>query len=157
MWESHADTDHWRVVKPAPDRARPVYAVSEPTLVSTEQVIAAVISPSVGLADLEAMLKRLLTDVLAQAPPPRSAPTHIEAYVETPAYRNADTGTATTSGDCPQGLVYGIVFLLWPICPQLNVKFLFMLAGWSAEQISDHYAMISPRLAAERLWAGNGD
>ena len=80
-----------------------------------------------------------------------------------PAYRNADTGTATTSGDSPQGMVYGIVLLLWQIwprvgrCPQLDVKFPFMLPGWSAEKIGDHYAVISPRLAAERLRAGNGN
>ena len=58
-----------RVVKPMPEKAWPVYAVSEPTLLPMEQVIAAVTGPSVGLADLEAMLKRLLPAVPAQAPP----------------------------------------------------------------------------------------
>ena len=42
-------------------------------------------------------------------------------------------------------------------CPQLDVKFPFMLAGWSAEKIGDHYAMISPHVAAERLRPGNSD
>ena len=32
VWESHADTDDRRVVKPTSERAQPVYAVSEPTL-----------------------------------------------------------------------------------------------------------------------------
>ena len=74
---------------------------------------------------------------------------------------SADTGSGTTSGDSPQGLVYGIVILLWPLidgrCLQLDVQFPFMLPGWSAEKIGNHYTMISPRLAAERLRAGNGN
>ena len=41
--------------------------------------------------------------------------------------------------------------------PQLDVKFPLMLLGWSADKIGDHYVMISPRLAAERLQVGNGD
>ena len=68
VWESHADTDDRRVVKPTPERARPVYVVGEPTLVLTEQVIAAVTGPSVGFANLKAMLKRLFPGTLTQAP-----------------------------------------------------------------------------------------
>ena len=30
VWESHANTDDWRVVKPTLERAQPVYAVSWP-------------------------------------------------------------------------------------------------------------------------------
>ena len=63
VWESHSDTDDWRIVKPTPEKARPVYAVSEPTLVPTEQVVAAVTGPLVGLANLEVMLKRQLLAV----------------------------------------------------------------------------------------------
>ena len=83
VWESHADADDWRVVKPTPEKARPVYAMSEPRLVLTNQVVAAVTGPLVGLSDLEleAMLKRLLMDLPAQAPPPRSSPTDIEAML----------------------------------------------------------------------------
>ena len=107
LWESHADTDDQRVVKPMLERAQPVYAVSEPTLGPTEQVITAVSRTSVGLADLETMLKRLLPAVPAQAPPPRSAPTEIEAMeIEAPASRNTHTGAETPSGDSPQGLRY---------------------------------------------------
>ena len=64
------------------ERAHPVYALSEPTLGPMEQVVAAVTSPSVGIADLETMLKRLLPAVPAQAPPPLSAPTEIEAMLK---------------------------------------------------------------------------
>ena len=93
-----------------------MYAVSEQTLVPTEQVIAAITGPSVGLADLEAMLKRLLPTVLAQAPPPHTAPTDIEAML-----KRVLTGTPTQAPqprDSSQGLVYGIVFLLWQIWPR---------------------------------------
>ena len=31
-----------------------------------------------------------------------------------------------------------------------------MLSGWSAEKMGSSYVMISPRVAAERHWAGNG-
>ena len=65
MWESHADTNDWRVAKPPPEKARPVHVVSEPTFVLTEQVVATVTGPSVGLADLEAMLKCVLPTVPA--------------------------------------------------------------------------------------------
>ena len=69
VWESHADTDDQRVVKPTPEEAQPVHA-SEPTLRPTEQV------------DLEAMLKHLLPAIPAEAPPPHSAPTDIEAMLK---------------------------------------------------------------------------
>ena len=74
VWESHAYTD----ARKMPEKARVVCVVSELTFVPTEQVIAAVTSPSVRLADLESMLKRLLLDIPAQAPPPLSAPTDLE-------------------------------------------------------------------------------
>ena len=77
VWESHADTEDRGVVKPMPERAQPMYAVSEPMLGPTEQVVAAVTGPLVGLADLETMLKCLLPAVPAQAPPPRSVPTDL--------------------------------------------------------------------------------
>ena len=79
--------------KPTLERAQPVYAVSEPTLRPKEQIATAVTGPSVGLADLETMLKRLLPSVPAQAPPPLC--THIPRnYAETPA--SVYTGTGTT-------------------------------------------------------------
>ena len=134
MWESHADADDRRVVKPTPERAQPVYAVSELTLGPTEPVVAAVTGPTVGLANFETMLKLLLPAILAQAPPPlsaptdvetmliglllavpaqapspRSAPTEIEAMLKQNASRNTDTGAATSSGDSPQRLDCSIV------------------------------------------------
>ena len=60
VWDSHADTDDR-----TSERVWPVYVVIEPALGSMEQVIAAITGPSVELADLEAMLKRLLPAVPA--------------------------------------------------------------------------------------------
>ena len=97
VWQSHADTNHWRVVKPMSEKAQPVYAVSL----------------SVGLADLEAMLKRLLPDMPAQAPPPLSAATDIEAMLKC-----LLTGTLTQAPQPHQGLVYDIVLLLGQIWPR---------------------------------------
>ena len=163
VWESHADTDNRRVVKPTLERVQPVYVVSEPTLGLTEQVVAAVTGPSVGLADLETMLKHLLPAVPAQAPPPRSAPTEIEAMLKgllpgtltqapqpRPATARRDWAAVLcfSCGNYAHGASR---------CPTLDVKFPYMLPGWSAERRGDHYMMISPRLIAERLRAGNGD
>ena len=188
VWESHADTDDQRVVKPTLKRAQPVHEVSEPTLGPTEQIVAAITGPSVGLAnlgtmlkcllpaipaqappplsaatDLETMLKRLLPAVPAQALQPRSAPTEIEAML-----KRLFPGTLTQA---PQPRP-AIARRDWAVvlcfscgnyghgasrCTTLDVKFPYMLPGWSAEKRGDHYAMISPRLTAERLRAGNGD
>ena len=116
-----------------------------------------------GLADLEAMLKRLLPDMPTQAPPPRPAPSDIEAML-----KRLLTGTLTQAPQPRQATVRRdwstvLCFSCGQYghgvgrCPQLDVKFPFMFAGWSAEKIGDHYAMISPRLAAERLRVGNGN
>ena len=43
------------------------------------------------------------------------------------------------------------------LCPALNETVLFMLPGLKAERASCGYAMISPRVAAERRRAENGD
>ena len=59
-----------------------MYVVSKPTFMLMEQVVAGITGPSVGLADLETMLKRLLPTVPAQAPPPRPAPTDIKAMLK---------------------------------------------------------------------------
>ena len=129
----------------------------------TEQVIVAINGPSVELTDLEAMLKRLLQDVLAQAPPPCSAPTDIEAMLkrllpgmltQAPQPRPATSRRDWSTVFCFSCGQYGHGV---GRCPKLDVTFPFMLPGWSTEMIGDYYAMISPRLAAERIRAGNGN
>ena len=52
-------------MKPAPARIQSVYTVSEPAVMPVDRVVVAIATPSVGLADLETLLKRLL---------PRSSP-----------------------------------------------------------------------------------
>ena len=42
-------------------------------------------------------------------------------------------------------------------CPTLDDTFPFMLPGWKAEKTPGGYMMISPRVAAERRRAENGD
>ena len=80
VWESHADPDDRTIVKPAPERARLVYALSEPALGPADQVVAAVTGTSVNLADLKVLLRCLLRTALA--PPPRPASTRIEAMLK---------------------------------------------------------------------------
>ena len=82
VWESHADADDRRIVKPTQERARPVYMVSEPVCMPADQVMAAVIAPSVGLGDLEALLRHLLPAAPMQAPLPRPVPTEVEIMPE---------------------------------------------------------------------------
>ena len=59
-----------------------VYVVSEPAVMPADRVVAAVATPSVGLADLETLLKRLLPNVPTLSPPPRPVPTEIETMLE---------------------------------------------------------------------------
>ena len=102
VWESHANTDARRNVKPAPERARPVYTVNEPA----DQAVVAVAAPPVGLGDLEALLICLLPTAPVQTPPPRPVPTEMVILLErllstapipapTPPPRTAITGMET--------------------------------------------------------------
>ena len=161
----HADGDDRRICKPTPERAQPLYPVSETAFVPADQIVTAVTAPSVGPADLKALLRRLPPTVPAQVPPPdgsrkptfdcvgTAATPHTFGYrntAATPASGNANTGPAVASGCSSLGLGYDSVFFLWQIWP-------YMLLGWSAEKVGDHYVMISPHVAAERLRSGNGD
>ena len=80
MWESHADADDRIFVKPAPEKTRSVYTVSEPAVMPADRVVADVATPSLGLADLEMLLRRLLPSV--PAPLPRPVPAEIEIVWE---------------------------------------------------------------------------
>ena len=118
-------------MKPAPARTRPVNTVSKPAVIPADRVFAAVATPSVGLADLEMLLKWLFP-----APPPRPVPTEIETMlgrllsgtgVAAPAHNhgygndaassaaagNANAGPAVESGSGSQGRDYSGVFFLW--------------------------------------------
>ena len=52
VWESHTDTGIWRIVKPTPERALPVYTVDEPVCMPADWVVTAVMAPPVGLERL---------------------------------------------------------------------------------------------------------
>ena len=117
MCESHADTGARIIVKPAPERALPVYMVNEPACVPADQVVAAVTAPAV------------------QTPPPparypqrwnfagTSTVTRTDTGADTaipdrhygngmPASGNAGSGIAAVAGSGSQGLDYDSVFFL---------------------------------------------
>ena len=76
VWESHADADR-SFVTPAPERTRSVYTVSG----IRQSCRQAVGTPAVGLADIDMLLKRLLSSVPAPAPPPRPVPAEMETVL----------------------------------------------------------------------------
>ena len=59
-----------------------MYTVNEPACMSAYQVVTAVITPSVGIGDIEALLRRLVATVPVQAPQPRPVPTEMEIMLE---------------------------------------------------------------------------
>ena len=52
VWESHTNAEDRSFVKPAPERTQSVCTVSEPVIMLADRVVAAVATPSLGLADL---------------------------------------------------------------------------------------------------------
>ena len=82
MWESHADTGARGIVKPAPERALPVYAVNKLACVPADQVLVAVTAPLVGLGDIEALLRRLFPTAPVQTLLLRPVPTEMEILLE---------------------------------------------------------------------------
>ena len=183
VWESHADTDTRRILKPTLERARPVYTANESTCVPADQVVTAFTVHSVGLGDLKAFLRRLLPTAPVQTLPPRPVPTEMEIMLEH-LLLNAPVRTAITEMETLlQCLLPGATTrALWPRpvlarmdwttivcfsfgqlghgvsrCPKLDETFPYMLPGCSAEKVDANYMMILPRVAAERLRAGNGD
>ena len=111
-----------------------------------DRVVVAVATPSVGLPDLETLLKRLLPNVPAPAPPPQPVPTEIDpmlgrllssAPAPSAAAGNADAGPAVESGPGSQELDYSGVFFLRKTGPwseqvpavERNIP------GWSAEKV----------------------
>ena len=115
--------------------------------------------------ELESLLQRLLSGALAPAPapPPKTGVTDMETLLQHllpgmpapvsrtrpgPVRRDWATIVCFSCGKSGHGVGR---------CPELNETFPYMLPGWSAEKVGSSYLMISPRVAAERLWAGIGD
>ena len=167
-----------------------VKPVNEPACVPADQVVAVVTAPSVGLDDIEALLRCFTSDCAGQTPPSRPVPMEMEIMMQcllsnAPAPMQAlpPRTTVTEMETLLQRLLPGVPTLAprvrpfpahraWSTivcfscgnsghgvgrCPQLDETFPYMLPGWSAEKVSANYMMISPRVAAERLWTGNGD
>ena len=82
VWERYVDANDLSLAKPAPERTRSVYTVSEPVVMPTDRVVVAVATPSMGLADLETLLKWLLSNAPAPTPPPHQVPMEIESMLE---------------------------------------------------------------------------
>ena len=76
------DTGARRIVKPAPERALPVYTVDEPVCMSADRVMAAVTAPPVEQGNLDALLRCLLPTAPVPTPPSRPMPTDIEILLE---------------------------------------------------------------------------
>ena len=60
VWESPADADDRCHVKLTLEGNRSVYSVSDPAVMPADRVVAAIATPSVGLADLETLLKKVI-------------------------------------------------------------------------------------------------
>ena len=167
VWESHADADDQSFVKAAPARTRSVYTVSEPAVMRAERVVAAVATPSVGLADLEMLLNRLLARmpafVVTGTGVAASACNHGygQDAAASAAAGNADAGPAVESSPGSQGLDYSGVFFLWQAGPQsqqvpaVGQNIPLHIAGMVGGKGGNQYMIILPRAAAERLQPGN--
>ena len=83
-------------MKPASERAQPVYAVSELMLGLADQVVAAIAGTSVNLADLEVLLRRLLPTAPAQASPRIHED---RSHADTLNFDHAGTGTGVLGSD----------------------------------------------------------
>ena len=136
----------------------PMIVVVKPTLGPTEQVVAAITGPLVGLAELETMLKCLLPAVPAQAPPPRSSHMDIEVMLKrllpgTPT-QASQPRPVTASRDWYTALCFSCDNYVHGVgrCPQLYVTFPFMLPGWSAEKVITADDFTTPGGRMTRGW-----
>ena len=82
MWESHADTGARRIVKPGSERALPVFTIDEPECVLADRMVAAITAPPVGMDNLEVLLRRLLPTTTGPTPPPKPIPTELESLLQ---------------------------------------------------------------------------
>ena len=186
VWESHADTEARRFSKPGPERALPICNVDKPGSGLDDWMVAAVAiswklcsddcspprwcrrrlpnqyprnwkvcynaywrecrhrrpsrhpRPLLQNTDMATLLQGLLPGIPAARPGP----------IPGPMRRNWATVVCFSCGKAGHGVGR---------CPELKESFPCMLPGWTAEKVGGSYVMISPRVAAERRRAENGD
>ena len=171
-------------MKPAPERALPVYTVDEPECVPADRVVVAASAPPVEPGDLQVWLR--LPTAPVPTPPPRPIPTNIKILLArllsrltpTPPPQTGITGMetllqhllpgtpvpASQSQPVPVRRDWTTV-VCFPCgkpghgmdrCPELDKTFPYVLPGWSSEKVGANYMMISPQIAMECLRAGKG-
>ena len=186
VWESHADSDVRRYSKLGPNRALPIYTMNDSGCRKDDQTVAAVTTSQSTLHQLETLLRRLLPGLVVPPPPLKPVPSALEQLLQRLLAQKPAPAATTGSSDIesllqsllPGNLASATRLRPGPMrrdwatvvcfscgkaghsatqCPDLNEAFLFMLPGWKAEKVGGGYVLISPRVAAEHHWAGNGD
>ena len=74
VWESHADSDNRRVGRPVPEKALPIYTVSDANGGGVGRVATAVPASPTRPDQLERLLRRLLPTQVLPTPPPKPVP-----------------------------------------------------------------------------------
>ena len=85
----------WRIVKPAAEKALPVYIVDEPACMPADQVVTAATAPPVEPSDLEMLLRCLLPTAQVPTPPPQPILSGVPAPTPTPLPNTGITGMET--------------------------------------------------------------
>ena len=119
--------------------------ICDPAVMPADQVVAAIATPLVGLADLEMLLKRLLPSVLA--PPILPVPSEIETVLarllsSTPALVPASPSRSTTT-DIE-------TMLHWCVFPVAN-----RATEWAGARSWMKHSLICCRDGRRRRWTGN--
>ena len=114
---------------------------------------------------VEQLLRRLLVETQARQPAPAAAAasTGLETLIRNLLSGNLAPVQQPRPGPIRRDWNTVVCFSCGKVghsvtrCPTLDESFSFMFPGWTAEKTGGGYILISPRVAAERRWAGNGD
>ena len=82
MWESHDDSDTRRFSKPGPDCKLPINMVVTLSEAMDDRVVAAVTTSQLQPAQLETLLRRLLSGPVVPSPPPEPVPSVLEQLLQ---------------------------------------------------------------------------
>ena len=117
VWESHADSDVWRVSKPGPDPVFPTYVVSAPDRGVDDLRVAAVTTPQSTPDQVEVFFRQLLASAAAPAPTPKPEPPAVDQLLQRLVAETQDwrPAPAAATGSAGWKLCLGICFLgIWP-------------------------------------------